>query len=77
MLVGDPSVASRMGFALWDDWFDEQGNPTGGIGTYRDMLNVERSMFSPDWSRCAPSTKPVTTIRDWGWTVMDETISVK
>lgn len=74
MLVGDPSVASRMGFALWDDWFDEQGNPTGGIGTYRDMLNVERSMFSPDWSRCTPSTKPVTTIRDWGWTVMDETI---
>ena len=74
MLVGDPSVASRMGIRVWDDWFDEQGNPTGGIGTYRGHAERERSMFSPDWSRCTPSTKPVTTIRDWGWTVMDETI---
>lgn len=73
MSVGDPSVAQRMGYAAWDDWY-ERGQPTGRFGEYTDVLGNRRSMFDPRWGRVAPTPKPLDTIDEWGWQVMRDDI---
>lgn len=74
MLVGNPTVASRMGFALWEEWFTPDGKPTEQLGAYTDMLGNKQNMFAPYWKQFTPSTRPISAIRDWGWSVMTEAI---
>ena len=73
MMVGDPTVASRMGIAYWDDWFDH-GKPTGRLGEYTDMFGTQRSMFDPKWKEYTPTPRPFSTLENWGWQVMRDAI---
>lgn len=66
MMVGEPSVASRMGVATWEEWFDG-GRPTDGFGEYEDMLGVRRSIFDDAWREHTPTVRPLDTITNWGW----------
>lgn len=69
MMVGTPSVAQRMGWATWEEWFDH-GQPTARFGQYHDMLGTTRSMFDADWTRYTPMTRSTQSVQDWGWMVM-------
>lgn len=73
MMVGNPTVAQRMGHARWDDWFDH-GQPTEHFGCYEDMLGATRSIFDMSWSNVAPTPRPMSAINDWGWQVMRDAI---
>ena len=67
MAAGDPPVATRLGYATWDEWYDH-GYPTGRFGQYTDMMGVTRSIFDPEWSRYAPqNVRDPRTALDWGW----------
>ena len=74
MAVGEPTVASRMGYARWDEWYDEQAHPTGRWGEYADMYGTRRSVFDPAWADVTPHVNDADTIRDWGWKLMDDRI---
>jgi len=73
MTVGDPSVAQRMGYATWDEWFDH-GEPTGLFGTYTDMMGVRRSMFDERWRGITPTPLPLESVDEWGWRLMRDGI---
>lgn len=66
MTVGIPMVSARMGFALWDDWF-EKGVPSERFGSYTDMLGVERSVFDLE----GPVVDPVAASH-WGDRQVDD-----
>lgn len=67
--AGTPSVATRMGYAYWTDWY-ENGHPTERFGTYTDMNGARRSIYDPQWKHFTPATNPVTDVTDWGWKTM-------
>lgn len=73
MAAGMPNVASRMGVARWDEWFNN-GRPTERIGQYRDMYGVERSIFDPQWAQAAPDVPDMSRVTDWGWNQMRASI---
>lgn len=66
MMVGEPTVASRMGWAVWDDWFDH-GQPTERLGCYTDMMGRTRSILDPAWREHTPEVRDPKVIEDWGW----------
>lgn len=74
MMVGEPSVAARMGFTTWEEWFDH-GRPTDGFGSYEDMLGVRRSMFDDEWRRHTPHVGRLDAIDEWGWRVMRDSLA--
>lgn len=72
MMVGEPTVASRIGWALWEDWF-ANGVPTERIGEYTDMNGTKRNMLDASWRRFTPHVRDVHSVEDWGWvTVRDQ-----
>lgn len=77
MAAGDPDVATRMGWATWDEWY-EHGRPTPLFGTWTDMRGQRRSMFDESWRRYTPGhVNGVQATRDWGWRRMrDELLRV-
>lgn len=74
MPMGDPAVFSRMGYARWDEWYDEHALPTPQWGEYVDMYGTRRSVFDPAWQATCPTVSDVDVIQDWGWRLMDERI---
>lgn len=70
MAAGVPPVAQRMGYAMWDEWFDH-GRPTGRFGEYIDVFGTRRSIFDPAWRQYTPKhVTGIDGIRDWGWRQM-------
>lgn len=68
MMMGEPSVAARLGWARWEDWFDEQtGQPVERFGSYTDMLGAARSLFDEHWRSVTPVVRDPRVVRDWGW----------
>lgn len=77
MTAGDPDVASRMGWATWEEWYDH-GTPTEHWGEYTDMRGNRRSIFDPMWRECTPRhVNGVKAAQDWGWRFMrDEMLRI-
>lgn len=73
MQAGNPTVAERMGYAQWDDWFDH-GIPTGRFGSYTDMNGNQGSMFDPKWVRVTPPINTLDSVKNWGWWLMRQEI---
>lgn len=73
MMVGDPSVAQRMGYTTWDDWY-AHGHPSESFGCYTDMLGTKRSVFDDAWRACTPTPRPLSAVDEWGWQVMRDDI---
>lgn len=72
--VGNPNVGSRMGVALWEDWFDG-GLPTAEFGSYTDIFGVRRSIYDPQWKEFTPEVRDPKTVGEWGWTEMRDIVA--
>lgn len=66
LLVGNPDIGTRMGWALWSDWFDRT-ETAPALGEYTDMFGTRRSIFDPAWKRFSPNTASLDNVRNWGW----------
>lgn len=74
MTAGNPTVASRMGLARWNEWYDEKGLPTERFGEYMDMFGNRQSIYDPKWMQYAPPQQPFINVNEWGWRLMEDQI---